>query len=113
MPSYNSYKTLSDYDLHVFPTRFPEGIPGTLIDCFISGIPTLSSSFPRASDLLCDNDSYIFKQFDCDDLIRKLLYIYNHQEELSLKRIKSYEKRSFYSTQIFVDYIKDKKIIKI
>ena len=113
MPCYNSYRLLSEYDLHVFPTRFPEGVPGTLIDCFISGIPTLSSSFPRASDLLDDKNSYIFKQFDCGDLIKKLVYVYNHQEELPIKRKNSYEKRRFYSTQIFVNYIKDNNIIKI
>ncbi|MBQ7617178.1 glycosyltransferase [bacterium] len=111
MPSIDSYKILSLYDLHVFPTRFSEGIPGTIIDCFICGLPTLSSSFPRAEDLLDFDDSYFYKQFDNDDLIKKLDYIYNHQNELLAKREKTFRKRNSYSTDIFVDFVIKKGII--
>lgn len=111
MPCEQSYLTLSDYDFHIFPTRFPEGIPGTLIDCLNCGLPTLSSSFPRYKDILDETDSFIFQQFNNKDLISKLEYIYKNQSELKEKSINSYKKARNFSSDIFVDYIKQNRII--
>lgn len=101
-----SYKVLSKYDLHVFPTKYPEGFPGTLIDFFIVGVPTLASSFARANDILTKNDSIIFKQGDNNDLTNKLKDIYSNQSLLVELGKNSYQRKDEYSVNAFNMYLK-------
>ena len=55
VPSDESTSVLSDYYALVFPTRFyTEGIPGTIIDAFSSGLPVISSKWQNFSDLIDD-----------------------------------------------------------
>ena len=101
-----AYEFLSKYDLHIFPTKYAEGFPGTIIDFFIAGVPTLSSSFARANDILTLNDSIIFKQGDRNDLINQLKYIYDNQIALNNLRRNTFERRKEYSIGAFDSYIK-------
>ena len=103
--SKESYERLSKYDLHVFPTKYTEGFPGSLLDFFMAGVPTLSSSFARAHEILSTNDSIIFKQFDKEDLRDKLLYVYDNQGILSDLRKNSYDRRNDFSTDRFEKYL--------
>ena len=105
--SEESYQYLSNYDLHVFPTKYPEGFPGTLIDFFIAGVPTLSSSFARADDILTAKDSIIFKQGDKTDLFDKLIHIYNNQSMLVDLSKNTYDRRGEYSIGMFDGYLKN------
>lgn len=100
-----SYELLSKYDLHVFPTKYSEGFPGTIIDFFIAGVPTLASSFARANDILTEQDSIIFEQHNEKDLLNKLNYIYNNQNVLTELRKNSYRRKDEFSTKSFDTYL--------
>ena len=104
--SEGSYKQLSQYDLHVFPTKYREGFPGSIIDFFIAGVPTLSSSFARAHEILTENDSIVFKQGDNNALQEKLVFIYNNQNKLNELRKNSFSRREQYSVESFEKYLK-------
>lgn len=106
LSSEKEYTLLSTYDLHVFPTKYPEGFPGTIIDFFIAGVPTLSSTFKRAYDILTKNDSFFFEKESNEDLKNALTYIYHHQDELIEKRRLSYKRREEFSVTNFEGYIK-------
>lgn len=103
--SKENYEKLSAYDLHVFPTKYREGFPGTLIDFFIAGVPTLSASFARAHEILTDKDSIVYKQGDSKDLLNKLDYIYNNQNILKELRLNSFARRDIYSVEAFEEYL--------
>ena len=103
--SVESYRILSKYDLHAFPTKYTEGFPGSIIDFFIAGVPTLTSSFARAHEILSTDDSIIFEQFNNNDLLNKLEFIYNNQNILLSLRENSYKKRCMYSTESFEKYL--------
>lgn len=105
--SEDSYKKLSQYDLHVFPTKYREGFPGSIIDFFIAGVPTLSSTFARVHEILSDKDSIIYKQGDNEDLISKLNYIYDNQEKLINLRKNSFVRREQYSVESFESYLEE------
>lgn len=105
--SKESYEKLSNYDLHVFPTKYREGFPGTIIDFFIAGVPTLSASFARAHEILTEKDSIIYKQGDNDDLFNKLNYVYNNQSILKELRLNSFTRRDTYSVETFDYYLKE------
>lgn len=104
--SEDSYKKLSQYDLHVFPTKYREGFPGSIIDFFIAGVPTLSSSFARAHEILTEKDSIVYKQGDNDALQEKLIFIYNNQNKLNELRKSSFSRREQYSVESFEKYLK-------
>lgn len=109
-----SYYILSKYDLHVFPTKYSEGFPGTLIDFFIAGVPTLASNFARANDILSNVDSVIFEQNNKKDLLNKLEYIYNNQNMLLKLAKKTSDKKYDYSTEAFETFLHNlfNKLIK-
>ena len=102
-----SYEKLSTYDLHVFPTKYREGFPGTLIDFFIAGVPTLSASFARAHEILTNKDSIVYKQGDNEDLLNKLNYIYDNQNILKDLRQNAFYRREEYSAERFEEYLRE------
>ena len=103
--SEESYIMLSSYDLHVFPTKYKEGFPGTIIDFFIAGVPTLSSTFARAHEILDETNSILFKQGDNSELKNKLLYVYENQNTLSLMRENTFLKKEQYSVEHFEEQL--------
>lgn len=100
-----SYEVLREYDAHVFPTKYPEGFPGTIIDFFIAGVPTISSTFARANDILTNHDSIIYEQGNNDDLYKKLFELYDNQNVLESLRINSYQRRNQFSVESFDGYL--------
>lgn len=101
-----SYKKLQAYDLHIFPSKFyQECAPGSIIDMFIAGVPTLSSNFPSAKYLMSKDDSFFFEMNNTDDLERQLLFIYNNQSILNKMRINSYKNSHLYSEERFITVI--------
>ena len=103
----DSYYELQRYDLHAFPSKFPqECAPGSILDMFIAGVPTLASTFPSAKFLMDENNSFFFKQGNKEDLIKKLEFIYNNQELLSKKRVLSHIEHNKYTEDAFADMLK-------
>lgn len=50
------YNALAHYDLMLFPTYYSgEGLPGTIIDAYISRLPILASDWNYNSELIIDN----------------------------------------------------------
>lgn len=107
MGSIDSYYKISKYDLHVFPTKYGEGFPGTLLDFFMAGVPTLSSTFARSSDILTDRDSILFKQGDNKDLHDKLIFIYENQNILIGLKNETLNKKNEFSVERFEMFLND------
>ncbi len=50
-----AYEKLSEYQLMVLPTsHYGEGFPGVFIDCFIAGVPILTTDWKSNSDIIRD-----------------------------------------------------------
>lgn len=108
----DSYLEIQKYDLHIFPSRFDqECAPGSIIDMFIAGVPTLSSDFESAKCIMSDKNSYFFKMNDTNDLEEKLIYIFNHKDELAEKRLASYKEKEKYTTSAFVSFLKTNDVL--
>ncbi len=103
--SSTDYQELANYDLHVFPTKYAEGFPGSIIDFFIAGVPTLSSTFARANDILSEKDSILFEKGNTNDLVSKLNSIYENQTILHKLREGSFARREEFSLDKFEEYI--------
>jgi glycosyltransferase involved in cell wall biosynthesis len=49
----NVYNILKEYDLMVFPTQyFTEGLPGSVVDAAISGLPVIATGWKNASEFI-------------------------------------------------------------
>ena len=105
--SKNNYQKLQQYDLHIFPTLYGEGFPGTLIDFFIAGVPTLSSNFARSTEIFAGDEALIYNQGDSNDLKNKLLYLYNNQIILNKMREQAFKRRNEFSLEVLDNYIKE------
>lgn len=82
-----SYIRFSSYDLHVFPSQFfHECAPGSVIDSFIAGVPTLSSKFHSYENLLEPSFAYLTEDATADSLVKSLTQIYDDQPLLWEKR---------------------------
>ena len=103
-----SYERLQQYDLYTFPSHFfQECAPGSILDMFIAGVPTLSSLFPNALNVMNERNSYFFEFKNFDDLVAKLDYIYVHKEELNAKRIESNKEAHKYFPATFIKFVED------
>lgn len=82
--SEKSVEVIKNYDILLFPTKyFTEGIPGTIIDSYASGVPVLSSKWENYKDVVDDKKTgFIYEFNDFDDMVKKLNYIYDNQNEL-------------------------------
>lgn len=90
VPFDKSVEVLKDYYALLFPTRFyTEGIPGTIIDAYASGIPVISSKWESFSDVIEDKKTGLGYEFgNKEDLIRVLEDIVNAPELIiQMKRI--------------------------
>lgn len=108
-----SVETIEKYDLLLFPTLYyTEGIPGTIIDSFFSGVPVLASRWENYDEILEDNKtgySFIFQ--NDEDFYQKLKEIAKNKNIiLKLKnnckeRAKEYTPEN--SMRVLVDNIGD------
>lgn len=100
-------ETIKNYDLFCLPTKYHgEGMSGALIESFISGTPSLISSYSQAKLLVEDGvTGFIFNIGDVDDLEKKLCYLYDNKailkdvgeaaQKMSQKYLFSFNKRTF------------------
>ncbi len=96
------YKFLSKFDFHFFPTKFfHDCIPGSAVDAFIAGLPTICSEYANAHEIFNDDVAYFFEFCSKDDFKKKLIYIYEHQKELYSKRVNCIKEAKKYSEESF------------
>ncbi|MEF2176192.1 MAG: glycosyltransferase [Candidatus Absconditabacteria bacterium] len=105
----NSYIRFSVYDLHVFlSTFFHECVPGSIIDSFISCVPTISTKYNSYETLINDNIAYILDDLNPDTITSKLLYIYQHQDDLYGRKMKCKLEAAKYSSEYFINFMEEK-----
>jgi len=105
----DEYKCLHNYDIFLFPTEHVgEGLPGALIDSYISGLCVVASNWEYAKEYIKNNENgIIFEYKNYDDMFYKV-------EELISKKelIDKYKKESLnlYKNYI-IDYIIPKELV--
>lgn len=108
----DTYKKLQDFDLHLFPSHYrQECAPGSIVDMFIAGVPTLSSNFDSAKYMMDESNSYFFDMGNLDDFVSKLEQISSNRKELSKKRIESHKQKYKYTEDAFIAFLSENCII--
>lgn len=72
--------TLVNYDIMLFPTRYyTEGLPGSILDAYISGIPVIATKWQYATEFVEDDVSGVIVGFDnVDEFIDETIRLINN-----------------------------------
>ncbi len=101
---------LEEYDAMMFPTHFPtEGIPGSVLDAYIAGIPVVATNWVYASELIDDHKTGIIIPFtNCsEDFIKACDYLLNHEDELCMMKKLATEKSKIYRADNVKNILKE------
>lgn len=79
-----AYEKLSSYHLMVLPTsHYGEGFPGIFIDCFISGVPVLTTDWNSNSDIIKHGfNGILIPNSSIETLYQKLKQLIDNPTEL-------------------------------
>ena len=83
-----SIETLREYDIQIFPTRFPtEGIPGSIVDSYFAGVPVLAAKWNSFDDVVKDGKTGIgYEQRSLSDLCTKMEWMLNHMPQVEIMK---------------------------
>lgn len=118
MPNYCKYKgmvspnestkVIKDYYLLVFPTLFyTEGIPGTIIDAYASGVPVLSSRWESFEDIIDDGVTGFGYEFGNYQALKdRLMDFSNNPTKVNELKINCCQKANYYLASNVMNYLK-------
>lgn len=90
------HNTLSKYDVLLLPTHyFTEGLPGSVVDAYISGIPVIVTEWKHSHEFVDDGVSGYIIPFENgqSELIRKVLLLEKDRKLLHQLQANALEKR--------------------
>ena len=96
-----STEILKEYDILLFPTKFKtEGIPGTIIDAYASGLAIVASKWDNYSEIIDDGITGIgFEINNYNDFKEKLIDLLNDENKIMLLKNNALKKFSNFSTE--------------
>lgn len=103
------YKTLEKYDVMVLPTHFyTEGLPGSVLDAYISGIPVIVTKWKHATEFVDDGMSGFVIPFEDEgyDLFDKVNFMLNYPKELDRMKTAARERWLEFSSEHAWELIK-------
>lgn len=108
VPFDKSVEVLKEYFALLFPTKFyVEGVPGTIIDAYASGLPVISSKWESFADVIDDGITGYGYEFDNLNALKGILTrISNNPNMINSLRINCLDKVDYYSTGHLLDYLK-------
>ncbi len=95
---------IKDYYALLFPTKYyTEGVPGTIIDAYCSGVPVVSSKWESFSDIVDDGRSGIGYAFgDANALERVLLELAEDPQKLNDMKAYCLQKAKEYTPEAVI-----------
>lgn len=104
------YETLSQYDVMLLPTHYyTEGLPGSVVDAYISGIPVIVTEWKHSREFVDDGESgYIIDFEDGEkDLIDKILLLEKDRNLLHRLQANALKKRIEFAPPSLDKLLKD------
>ncbi|MCM1021753.1 MAG: glycosyltransferase family 4 protein [Muribaculum sp.] len=104
---YDIYKTICAYDMLILPTQYyTEGLPGTIIEAYISGLPVLVTEWEHSREFVIDGETGIIIPFYDNQIAfnKAILEISRNYEKLSRLKAGAIE----FSKQFRGDFIWNK-----
>lgn len=95
------YETLGQYDLMLLPTHFyTEGLPGSVVDAYISGIPVVVTEWKHSREFVDDGKSGFIVPFENGqhEMIEKVVLLERNRELLDEMKANALVKRMEFAT---------------
>lgn len=108
----NIYSTLEKYDAMLLPTHFyTEGLPGSILDAYIAGIPVIVTKWKHATEFVDDGKSGIIIPFEDDGkaLFDAIMKFFNNTQMLDRMKALANEKWHEFSSEKALELIKNYK----
>ncbi|MCG8883435.1 glycosyltransferase family 4 protein [Tenacibaculum finnmarkense] len=88
------YGRLDEYDLMLFPTKYyTEGLPGTILDAYMSGIPVVATNWKHAKEFIDENITGIISNFNKElEFIDSVISLLNNPEKINEMKKSAYKK---------------------
>ena len=102
------HQTLNDYDLMLLPTHyFTEGLPGSIVDAYISGIPVIATEWKHSREFIDDGYSGYIIPFENGEmsLIEKVILLNKDRNLLKQMQLNALEKRKEFTPPLLSRYI--------
>jgi glycosyltransferase involved in cell wall biosynthesis len=96
------YSVLEKYDVMLLPTHFfTEGLPGSIVDAYISGIPVIVTKWKHATEFVDDGETGIIIPFmdDGTALFDVVITLYNDSNLLNRMKQQANKKAYEFSTE--------------
>lgn len=107
VPPENSVDTLKKYFVHLFPTTWErEGMPGTLVDAFASGLPTIATDWSQNADILTEGVTGFCYDWRKPELLTgKMLYAIDHPRQIAEMRFSCIKEAEKYTPDVVMKQI--------
>ena len=105
-----AYAKLAEYQLMVLPTsHYGEGFPGVFIDCFIAGIPVITTDWNSNADIIQDGyNGFLIPNSRPETLGQKLESLVNSPGQLAQLRLNCLASAAQYDIDLVLNPIFDK-----
>ena len=104
-------KTIEQYDVMLLPTHyFTEGLPGTVLDAYMSGIPIIASKWKHAEEFIDDGVTGYIIPFEenVDILFEKVDMLFSNEILLNELKDNAFKKSKCFTSETAWQIIKDK-----
>lgn len=102
------YAAMNDYDVLLLPTHYyTEGLPGSIVDAYISGLPVIVTEWKHSREFVEDGKSgYIVPFKDGElDFIDRVLYLEKNRDILASLQDYALHKRMEFAPPSIIRYI--------
>lgn len=102
------YAAMNDYDVLLLPTHYyTEGLPGSIVDAYISGLPVIVTEWKHSREFVEDGKSgYIVPFIDGElDFIDRVLYLEKNRDILASQQDYALHKRMEFAPPSIIRYI--------
>ena len=99
IPAEESVEVLKKYLCLLFPTHwYHEGIPGTIVDAFMSGVPVIARCWRYCNEMIDDRKTGLIYSFDSPEkLFDSILYALDNKQEIYKMKFNCLEEAKKYS----------------
>lgn len=104
------YDVLEKYDVMLFPTHyFTEGLPGSIVDAYISGLPVIATKWKHASEFIEDGVSGIVVPFDNGqtEFNNAVSFLISNPEQLSQMKENARQRSFDFSSEHALNLLKE------
>jgi len=108
--SIEGYKTLSTFDVMLFPTMWKgEGFPGIIIDAYVAGLPIIASDWNMNSEVIKDGvNGFLINPITAENLVTKMELFINNKDLIVKLGKESTALASRYDTEELLNKIFEK-----